>query len=313
MATVTGLTAARMQEIIDATVASAAIVGDNLILTLEDASTINAGNVRGPVGPAGATFTVCTSGTRPGSPTDGLAIYETDTKLVRIWNGTRWRLQEKIICTSTTRPTLVSGDEGVKIYETDTDLEYTWTGTIWFLTSANMPLFANAAARDAAISGGDRKLGMTVWQTAEGGLFTWNGSAWKAQPNGELGSVKITSNSAAFGFSAGTPVSTTYRISGYAITVNVPANRILEIQFDASATLNYPDITSVGVWRGTTQIAQRNTNGPIDGFSMFARSTGVSGSQTFYIYGWVNAIVTTNIVASAVYPAYMTVRDVGST
>jgi hypothetical protein len=53
MATVTGLTAARMLAIEAASVISGAIVGNDLILTKFDASTINAGNVRGPQGPTG--------------------------------------------------------------------------------------------------------------------------------------------------------------------------------------------------------------------------------------------------------------------
>lgn len=32
----------------------------------------------------------CTSGTRPGSPTSGQPIYETDTKLIRVWDGSTW-------------------------------------------------------------------------------------------------------------------------------------------------------------------------------------------------------------------------------
>jgi len=47
MATITGLTAARMLLIEAASVISGAIVGDDLILTKHDSSTINAGNVRG--------------------------------------------------------------------------------------------------------------------------------------------------------------------------------------------------------------------------------------------------------------------------
>lgn len=60
MATVNGLTAERMLEIEAASVVDGNIVGDNLILTKHDASTIDAGNVRGPVGTPGvseATFT----------------------------------------------------------------------------------------------------------------------------------------------------------------------------------------------------------------------------------------------------------------
>lgn len=53
MATVTGLTAERMAEIEAATVVGGEVVGDNLILTKHDASTIDAGNVRGPAGEVG--------------------------------------------------------------------------------------------------------------------------------------------------------------------------------------------------------------------------------------------------------------------
>lgn len=50
MATVTGLTAERMQEIVDSTIVGAHIDGDDLILELFDATEINAGDVRGPQG-----------------------------------------------------------------------------------------------------------------------------------------------------------------------------------------------------------------------------------------------------------------------
>ena len=49
--TVTGFTADRMQEIEDAAIVDANVVADDLIMTRHDASTFNAGNVRGPVGP----------------------------------------------------------------------------------------------------------------------------------------------------------------------------------------------------------------------------------------------------------------------
>lgn len=53
MATVTGLTADRMLAIEGASVVSGSIVVDDLVLTKHDGSTVNAGNVRGPVGPTG--------------------------------------------------------------------------------------------------------------------------------------------------------------------------------------------------------------------------------------------------------------------
>jgi hypothetical protein len=34
---------------------------------------------------------VCTSSNRPANPYDGMMIYETDTNLVRIWNGSAWK------------------------------------------------------------------------------------------------------------------------------------------------------------------------------------------------------------------------------
>lgn len=53
MATVTGYTAARMKQIEDSAVVDGDVVGDNLILTKHDGSTVDAGNVRGPVGATG--------------------------------------------------------------------------------------------------------------------------------------------------------------------------------------------------------------------------------------------------------------------
>ena len=151
MATVTGLTADRMIAMENATVVDGNVVGNNLILVTRDGHQIDTGNVRGPVGPAGPTFIVCTSTTRPalGPAEEGKAIYETDTNFVRYWIGNRWRLQERIVCTSTTRPTgLVAADEGTKIYETDSNYEFTWSGSAW-VPSNITPTFANVADRNA--------------------------------------------------------------------------------------------------------------------------------------------------------------------
>lgn len=53
MATITGLTAERMLEIEAASVVDGDIVGNDLILARQDGTIINAGNVRGPIGPEG--------------------------------------------------------------------------------------------------------------------------------------------------------------------------------------------------------------------------------------------------------------------
>lgn len=58
MATVNGYTAERMKQIEDSAIVSGVVVGDQLMLTRYDSTTINAGNVRGPQGiqgPIGAT------------------------------------------------------------------------------------------------------------------------------------------------------------------------------------------------------------------------------------------------------------------
>jgi microcystin-dependent protein len=135
MATVTGLTAERMIEMENATVIDGDIISDHLILVTRGGTPIDAGNVRGAVGPTGgAAFVPCLSTARPGytSEEKGKSIYETDTGLRRMWTGTRWQLQERIICTSGTRPAgMTLADEGVQIFEKDTNYEFVWSGTSW--------------------------------------------------------------------------------------------------------------------------------------------------------------------------------------
>lgn len=79
MATITGLTAERMQEIIDSTIVDADVIADNLILTKDDGSTINAGNVRGAQGVPGANASNLGKGAAfPAAPTDGDLFVRTD-------------------------------------------------------------------------------------------------------------------------------------------------------------------------------------------------------------------------------------------
>jgi hypothetical protein len=68
MAVITGLTASRMQEIIDATIVDADVVGTNLILTKDDGSTIDAGKIA--VVPKVTAF--------PVAATDGDMVVRTD-------------------------------------------------------------------------------------------------------------------------------------------------------------------------------------------------------------------------------------------
>jgi hypothetical protein len=103
MATINGYTAARMQDIEDNAFVDASLVNYELILEKFDGSTVNLGNVRGatgatgatgPQGPAGSSgYVICTSATRPSSPTVGQNIYETDTGKHLVYYGatTQWQ------------------------------------------------------------------------------------------------------------------------------------------------------------------------------------------------------------------------------
>jgi hypothetical protein len=176
LATITGLTKDRMITMENATVIDGDVVGDDLILKTRGGSNINAGNVRGPVGAAGPTFIVCTSTTRPTftGVDEGKAIYETDTDLVRIWSGTRWAIQGRIICTSATRPiNLVAADEGAQLYETDTDLTRTWTGTRWKLQER---VICTSATRPTSLVAADE--GTKIYETDTDIEYIWSGSTW---------------------------------------------------------------------------------------------------------------------------------------
>lgn len=87
-----GFTAARSQAIEDAAIIGGSVDGSgDLILEAHDGSTINAGAVVGPTGPAGSGLIVCSSSTRPGSPSEGDMIWETDTNRIYVWPGGSWR------------------------------------------------------------------------------------------------------------------------------------------------------------------------------------------------------------------------------
>jgi hypothetical protein len=79
MATVTGLTADRMQEIIDSTIVDADVIGGNLILTKDDGSTVNAGSVVGPQGTPGTNASNLGKGNAfPAGASDGDLFVRTD-------------------------------------------------------------------------------------------------------------------------------------------------------------------------------------------------------------------------------------------
>lgn len=93
--TVTAFTAARSQAIEDAAIVSGAINGSgDLILTTFGGTDINAGSVLGPTTNG---ITICTSTTRPSSPFEGMAIYETNTNRTYIYDGSSWVFWDTLV------------------------------------------------------------------------------------------------------------------------------------------------------------------------------------------------------------------------
>lgn len=85
----------------------------------------------------------CTSGTRPGSPNDGMLIFETDTDLVRRWNGTSWIVMGShtvfsftpTLTATTTNPTIgTTGSARLGYYTRGPNSVVTYTFNIEFGT-----------------------------------------------------------------------------------------------------------------------------------------------------------------------------------
>jgi hypothetical protein len=204
MATVTGYTAERMKQIEDSAVVDGDVVGNNLILTKHDGSTIDAGSVRGPAGPQGPpgaqSIVVCTSTTRPTSaPTlfVGLNIYETDTEKMYVWNGTGWRPREVFTDIAANSPT------------------FRPLGLLYFVNDANLPI--GAASPEAAS------------RPITPGLYQWLGATTRWQPPwnmpwGYMGIKKLSV--------AQSSIVTAVDVTGLTITMTAIAGRQLEIRAD---------------------------------------------------------------------------------
>lgn len=128
MATVTGLTADRMQEIIDSTITDADIVGGHLILTLQDGSTIDTGQVSPVI--KGNAF--------PGAPTDGDLFVRTDQvgdPLYKYTDGAWLVIGGGGITKASAFPTVPAPADGDMVVRTDQtgDPLYKFTDGVWEL------------------------------------------------------------------------------------------------------------------------------------------------------------------------------------
>lgn len=94
MATVTGYTAEKIDEVLASQINGAHLSGGHLILEKRGGGTIDVGSVQGAPGPTGASpLVIATSADRPTVPPDlfdGLMIYEQDSQKTYIYAGTQW-------------------------------------------------------------------------------------------------------------------------------------------------------------------------------------------------------------------------------
>lgn len=108
---------------------------------------------------------VCTSGTRPASPVEGMVIYETDTDKLQVYGGAAWVEVATTAAWSTYTPTLTQSGAVTKtvtyaryqrigrMVTAEFLLSITGTGTAANAVSIGLPFTAAQAANMAAGSG----------------------------------------------------------------------------------------------------------------------------------------------------------------
>lgn len=127
---------------------------------------------------------VCTSTTRPASPFEGQTIYETDTDLIRSWNGSSWVRMA---------PTTV--------YNYNASQTITTTTTSW-----TVPTLASPIVKVTVIAGGGGGAGGVGGGAggAGGNSVFGVGQAWAITATGGAGGLTVNNNGSAgtAGFSA---------------------------------------------------------------------------------------------------------------
>lgn len=112
---------------------------------------------------------VCTSTTRPASPYEGQFIYETDTKLTRIWNGSAWKTLSYANYTSGSVIQVASTTK------TDTYTDSSASGTLTTITgltvsitptSSSSKIFIKATVNYGAVGGNRAIFALTGGNTA---------------------------------------------------------------------------------------------------------------------------------------------------
>lgn len=92
----------------------------------------------------------CTSAARPSSPFQGQQIYETDTRLLRMWDGTAWQIVTLVGAWNTYTPTLYDGDVVFTTGVTSQEGTYTRVGQM--VIARGFANFANATSNGLGVS-----------------------------------------------------------------------------------------------------------------------------------------------------------------
>lgn len=123
---------------------------------------------------------ICTSGTRPSAPWNGMRIYETDTRLAYVRVSGAWVRESTaaIVTTAAGLPTASSQASGQLALESDTGrLKVNNAGT--WEDKAFMSKVCTSGTRPASPT-----QGMRIFETDTSGELIWTGSTWLALTGG---------------------------------------------------------------------------------------------------------------------------------
>ena len=149
---------------------------------------------------------VCTSTTRPTSPYVGQMIYETDTALSRIWNGSAWVAQWVSTLTGTTNQITVSASSGPVTLSLPQDIHTGASPTFFNVTASNGRFISTGNIHiDPSAAGGTYinyyQQGRPVYiygsinmQTNSTGYYQTSTSTWSGNPASGVGKLEYHSN-----------------------------------------------------------------------------------------------------------------------